>query len=162
MKKIAPLFACLSLLVGLSSYADVMRPQYYDCANNNIHIIFQQGFNYGQDPDSEGSVFSFNKKVGSPYFSFRNVRLSQSPMGLIASVNYGSAPDHHSSSYSLVIPLIHLKDSRQRQNFKTVLVDTTSKTTLAGPQGVLGVVQENSYSTLDCTASMPLPTHGNL
>lgn len=152
MKKILSTLSFFSLLAAQSHALE--KATFYKCDGTNLSLEFVQVWNADGSANRESTKLKLTANDTTTTFS--NVSTTVSAMGLVVSVVEGVAADH-TSSRSVIIPLVHVEKESDRPTFKSVLVSTTSKTSEQGPGAVVGVVQENTYSKLTCKARLSAP-----
>src|SRR5690348_13975521 len=140
------LVAVLSLLVAQSVYADMM----VECSNANgsikatyisQNIAGQPSFTYMHQISSTGKQLNLTANAS-------DVRRESTVLGTVVSMKHSeaSSPDNQDVYVGLVVPDIHLDDANMSEvEFKTQAIETVSRTSIAGPDGVQGVVQATDY-----------------
>lgn len=79
-------------------------------------------------------------------FAGNEIRQLKTEIGELLTVTLETVPDQQTKTFTLAIPVINIPDGKPRQAFSTFAVATTTKTSIAGPKGVEGVVQ--TYQTI--------------
>jgi len=130
------------------------RATEYRCENSDLKVLFQQEWDDDGRSLVDSVVFSVRKK-GLAAFETQKVSQIFTPMGLVVTGVQKHVTEHHTTSYSLIIPLVQLKKATDVHTFETVLSKTTSKSGVRGPSNVVGSVQKNTFTMLtNCKASL--------
>lgn len=93
--------------------------------------------------------------IGKKTFSAANeeLREQESVLGNLVTLTTASVPDAFIDTLTVVLPDVNVPAFGDSVEFTTRLVKTRSNTSIAGPQFVNGVVQENLSRLLFCKAS---------
>ncbi len=90
-------------------------------------------------------LFSYEDSKGMRSFTGDEIRTQKTEIGTIVTVTLQSVSDSHTITLTLLVPDINLDNSAQE--FKTIAIRTTSKTTIGGEGLVKGAVE--SYEVID-------------
>ena len=63
-----------------------------------------------------------------------------------------TVPDLKSESVSLILPIVNVLAHRDPEKFLTMVVETTHRTSLGGPNLVIGPLSASEYYPVDCEA----------
>lgn len=95
-------------------------------------------------------IFSYKDSKGSHSFTGDKIRTQQTEIGTMVTVTLESIPDLRVTTLTLLVPKINLDSSTTE--FKTIAIQTTSKTTIAGEKLVKGAVESYEVINLKGTA----------
>lgn len=110
-------------------------------------------------------TYTTTSKIGEPTLSYQRdevdisaegeaIRVEKSVLGSLVSVQYRYVPDKSVSYITVILPDINLDSDVELFKFKTVVVDTSSRTSFGGGPGLVhGVVQNSEYYPVICVAS---------
>jgi hypothetical protein len=100
---------------------------------------------YSTDSITGKPTFNYEDSRDTYRFTGDEIRTQKTEIGTIVTVTLKSVPDLHVITLTLLVPSINLNGSAQE--FKTIAIRTTSKTTIAGESLIKGAVQ--SYEVID-------------
>jgi hypothetical protein len=153
MKNLAPLsaFGILSaLLVTVSVWANESNlPTLYECNFGKNEV------NYATTSETGASSFRIRfpgdrKPVD---VAGDSIKVEKTVIGSLVSVQTSISPDAESTYYSILIPQVNLSKKLARAAFDSTLIFSVVRTSIAGPNGVEGVVQKNQTTAGRCTAT---------
>jgi hypothetical protein len=107
--------------------------------NKDVHI------GYSTDSITGKPIFNYQDSKNTYSFTGDEIRTQKTEIGTLVMVTLKSVPDLHTITLTLLVPAVNLDGSAQE--FKTIAIQTTSKTTIDGEIHVKGAVQ--SYRVID-------------
>jgi hypothetical protein len=143
MKK-ALVFAFLSIAAS-SVYA--APANLFSCTGNNATANFTaSGF--------VGDVLTIT--MGGKTFTGRNSEIGteQTVLGDLLTLTTERIPDLHTDTLTLLLPDVNILNFGGTKSFTTRLMSTRTLSSLAGPQLVDGVIQNNRFISMKCTAEL--------
>jgi hypothetical protein len=96
-------------------------------------------------------IFNYKDPRGTHSFTGDEIRTKKTEIGTMVTVTLESIPDFRVTTLTLLLPAINLDGTAQ--DFKTIAIRTTSKTTIGGPRLVKGSLQSYEVIDLKGTAS---------
>lgn len=99
---------------------------------------------------------SYKKGATTLHFRGSQIRVKQTEIGTLLTVTLKSVPDLRTITFSLLMPLVNVPDNDPTVSVNIKAIETTSKTTIAGPNGVKGQVQTYKLYSLKGTAQSVL------
>ena len=91
--------------------------------------------------------FSYTDKDQSLSFAGGDIRIESTEIGDLVTVTIETVPDLKTVTVTLLVPTVNLPQFGTEENFETVVIFTTHRTSIAGPCGVEG--QLKTYKCLD-------------
>ncbi len=135
------------LLVGFGSFAlaDANKVATYKCNSKleKISATFEQN----------GILESSMMKYSHGKIKFKSdISIEPTVLGYLVSGRVAelSKPDKENIYVSLVLPKINFKGDLTKVNFNTTVAETKSATTMAGENGVTGIIQKSRYFFVNC------------
>ena len=103
----------------------------------------------------EQALLTYQVFQGPPTRSFQGdqIRTQDTEIGTLISVTLEVIPDASETSLTVVVPQINLSETRE-QSFETVALLTTQRSSIAGPDLVVGVVQSYRIVPLEGIARL--------
>lgn len=143
MKK---LFMLAFLSIATSS-AFAAPANLFNCTGSNASANFTASGFVG-----DVLTITFN---GEP-FTARNdgIRKEQTVLGNLLTLPTGQIPDLHTDTLTLLLPDVNILNFGGTKSFNTRLMKTRTLTSIAGPQLVDGVIQNNRFISMKCTAEL--------
>ena len=111
----------------------------------DVHIIYSTTSITGKP------IFNYKDSKSTYSFTGDEIHTQKMEIGTMVTVTLESAPDLYVKTLTLLVPAINL-DGSERE-FKTIAIQTTSKTTKAGESLVKGEVQSYELINLKGTAN---------
>ncbi len=140
MKKLSILFAGFAMAAN----AATVTPNLYDCKGQGVKVSFSTSSFEGKPH------FNITQNGQTHNFRGEELRATKSVLGTLVTVNLGYTPDLKTDSASLVVPNINLEGNEL--DFGSMLILTTTRTSIAGPALVRGVINPSSYIPVSCKA----------
>lgn len=148
------LLSLIALVFASQAYAEKL-PMTVKCSNDkkSISIVYEQMHSAGQPR------FSYTRTDSGRGIALvadePAIETRVTPLGTLISARYLplAIPDQQNYYVSFVLPKVNLDTTLPQVDFQTQAVETLSKTTFVGEEGVLGTVQSSQYYPLNCTAS---------
>lgn len=116
------------------------RPNLYELASGNTRITFST------TSFSGAPQLTYSSRGVSLSFQGEDIRITDSPVGTLISVNLETVPDLRTVSLTLILPQVNLRGSAVEAPVHTVAILTTHRTSIGGPQLISGQVE--TYRTL--------------
>jgi len=116
-----------------------MQPNLYELRGTGIEVNFSATSLDGKPR------MAIRRGRKSWDFAGSEIRQLRTEIGTLLTVTLESTPDLQTKTFTLAIPIVNIPDGKPRQAMATIAVITTTRTSIAGPQGVEGVVQ--TYQT---------------
>jgi hypothetical protein len=117
-----------------------MQPNLYELRGTGIEVTFSSSSLDGKPR------MTIRRGRRTSNFAGSEIRQLKTEIGALQTVTLESVPDLQTKTFTLVIPAVNIPDGKQQQAMATIAVITTTKTSIAGPQGVQGVIQ--TYRTV--------------
>ena len=97
-------------------------------------------------------------KKGKTLLNFRGSQIRQKPteIGTLVSVTLKAVPDSRTIVFSLLLPLVNVPDDDPTVHVSIKAIETTNRTSIAGPKLVKGQVQTYKTYSLKGTAKSVL------
>jgi hypothetical protein len=107
----------------------------------NQYQLQGQGVRIGYSTSSIAGKAQLSFKKGRKTLNFTGDQIGvlDTTIGALITVTIAAVPDRSSTSFSFLLPAIHLSKESAKQSFRTIGITTVQKTTIAGP--VKGVQQ---------------------
>jgi hypothetical protein len=109
--------------------------------------------------EGDGATISFatSSIAGVPQFSYRDsehnvsrsgadIRTLETEIGMLVTIDLAQIPDLQTIKVTLVVPSVNLPQPANVSDLQTIAILTTSRTTIAGPQLIVG--QIDTYRAL--------------
>ena len=80
-----------------------------------------------------------------------SIDIQDTVLGSLVSVQEFTEPDGRTSSITLVLPIVQLSKKLKSLELNTVIVETETFTSFAGPQLVTGAIQKSNFFPVKCT-----------
>jgi len=135
------------LLATLGGLALATPPNLFECKGTDAVV--------GYSTSSFSGAPTFNVKTGSEdsrNYLGNQIRTQDSVVGKLVTVTKLAVPDLKVVTDTLVVPGINLTDRITEVAFDSVLIETTSRTSIAGPTLVQGLAQSSQFLPVHCTA----------
>lgn len=138
--------AALSLVMfGTITMASV-APNQFDCQGKDISVTYSTSSFVGKP------MFGVTSGTRSTNAMAAEIRVQDSEVGRLVTVNTAVVPDLKSETATLVVPAIQLDKMYGEQAFDTVVIETLSRTSIAGPAPLVGQIQSSVYHAVKCVA----------
>jgi len=103
-----------------------LTPNSFQLTGDDIQV------NYSTTSIDGKPRFTFKKGQKTLNFAGDQISSSTVNIGTLVSVDIAAVPDKSTTTFSILLPVILLPDSK-RQAFRTLGITTVTKTTIAGP-----------------------------
>ncbi|MGB9938764.1 hypothetical protein [Methanosarcina sp.] len=113
--------------------------------------------NYSTTSFRNVPIFSYNDSKDTYYFMGSEIRAQETEIGTMVTVTEMYYPHQCEIMLTLLVPDINLDGDCSEQEFETIAIRTTSKSTYIGQQGVKGAVQSYEVIHLNGTANIVYP-----
>ena len=138
----------LAVSVGMSAAA-ATGPDLFECSGHDLTVYYTTTSftgqpTFGLSRSGQQAMSRLGKEISS----------QRTLVGNLVSIQTQSVPDLKTVSATLVVPTIHMPDHQPEVEFETVLITTESRTSIAGPQIVQGVVNPSQYEKVTCKAKI--------
>ncbi len=122
----------------------------FDLHNSSIKISYSASSLDGKP--------QLSYKKGSVSLNFRGsqIRAKQTEIGTLLSVTLKSVPDLRTVVFTIILPQVNIGDNHAAVAVNVKAIETTSKTSIGGPNLVKGQVQTYKLYTLKGTAQSVL------
>lgn len=152
MKK---LIFLITLLTASLSQASI-KPNLFSCSDENQHYAIS----YSSTSLSGDATFNYSKLLGTraeiniSAIGTNEVTVTNSPFGTVVMAldMRNSALDQVMSYVGLIIPEINMPNNEADVVFNSQIVMTQQFTSIVGPIGVQGALQESKFIPVTCTA----------
>ncbi len=101
-------------------------------------------------------LLSYHKGSTNLQFRGNQLRQKQTEIGLLITVTLKMMPDARTTYFTVIIPQVNIPDEREDVHVTVKAIETTSKTTIGGPDLVQGQVQTYKVYSLRGTAKSVL------
>jgi hypothetical protein len=99
------------------------------------------------------AVLSISYKGSDYLFSGGQIRVNEASIGKLVAVTIEMAFDGFSDELSFIVPDVNITGNGESVAFDSNLIESYIRTSIGGPRFVKGVIQQNSFNALSCTAS---------
>ncbi len=141
-----PFFVYLSIQSPTKTPTLMQQANLFTLHNSTLKVTYSAGSLTGKPQ------FSYKKGATTLNFSGSQIRLKQTEIGTLVSVTLKTVPDLRTVVFSLLLPLVHVPDNDPTVQVNIKAIETTNKTSIAGPKLVNGQVQTYKVYTLKGTA----------
>ena len=127
--------------------APVQEPNLFELRSGDVTIT------YSTTSLTGAPQFNYQDQARSVAVSGDAIRVEQTEIARLITVDLEQVPDAYDFSVTLLIPQINLRDPNRTASVETLAVLTTDRSSLTGPAGVEGQVQSYEARVLMGTAS---------
>jgi hypothetical protein len=113
------------------------------------------GTSIGYDSSSLNgeAVLSISYEGNDYWFSGGQIRVNETSIGRLVTVTIEMVFDGFSDELSFIIPDVNMTGNGESVAFDSNLIESYIRSSIGGPRLVKGVIQQNSFNALSCTAS---------
>jgi hypothetical protein len=142
-----PIVLALStLLLGSTAFAERLGPNLYQCRGTGVTASYSTTSIAGKP------VFSVQQGTTTTSRRGDQIQTQNGHLGTLVTVTKAAVPDLNVVTLTVIVPAINLSRQTAQVTFDTYLFETTSRTSIAGPALVQGLVQRSTLQKLSCTA----------
>ena len=109
--------------------------------------------NYDSSSLNGKAVLSISHEGSDYWFTGDQIWVNETSMGRLVTVTIDMAFDGFSDELSFIIPDVNMTGNGESIAFDSNLIESHIRTSIGGPRLVKGVIQQNSFNALNCTAS---------
>jgi len=125
-----------------------VRPNYFVLKGQDVKITYQTSSLSGQP------LLSVQYEKKELHFGGEKIRLQETEIGQMVTVDLGFEPDRATKTLTLLIPLINLEGNQSSSFFHTEAIITDHLTSIGGPDLVKGAIQIYRFESLEGTAGI--------
>jgi hypothetical protein len=123
-----------------------VSPNHYQLHGRGLHVTYSTTGIEGKPH------FSYQDSYGAKAFSGDEIKLTQSPIGTLATVVIRVTPDAGTTSFSVLIPIVNLSSKAPSAPIRTDGITTVHRSSIAPPLD-LGQIQTYHVAKLSGVAS---------
>jgi hypothetical protein len=142
----------LMTFIFVSNFAfasDYYSPNRYKCVFGDQTVIYSTTSKSGRP-----SFFLDFGNESKPFQAYgASITVQNTAIGTLVNARIRVIPDGDSWAYSVIVPQINLSKANPVAEFDTQLVYTQTKGSIAGPEGVEGVIENNRFAAGKCQAT---------
>ena len=134
-------------LISAPALAQYVPANLYECAGTNLSVTYST--------TSFAGVPQITIEIDGVAISRRGdeIQSQATVLGSLVTIVRKQIPDLYTDTLTLIAPDVNLKAKGARVGFTTELFSTRTNTTIAGPQQVLGLIQQSTSKRLYCAAT---------
>jgi hypothetical protein len=137
-----------AILLGSSAslFAANIPATRMDCQGPLVNVVYHTG--------TIGKPRLGISRPGEPIVkNLKEPEVQSTVLGSLATITAEAIPDDSTESFTFLAPDVNVPSEQPFMSFNTVLFKTVTHTTIAGPGGVAGVIQESVAVPLVCRAT---------